>query len=302
MLQLLLSWMYIFINVFILATGIKVFLKRVLKADIKDYDILLLLAIAMLTVYAQFFSLFSKLGLAANLFMILINTAIAWISRNEIRRCLYSFGHKKHRKMVAIFFIGLTIVMLANSCGPNVHVDTELYHGQAVRWMEEYSAVKGLGNIFRRSAYNSSFLCLQALFSFKFVFGQSIRNMNGFCSLLMFGIVLSTLKIWDKKQFFASDLLKLIILLMSAVTDSFTSVNTDLFAMELGVYIFAKWLSCMEDDDKEPIRYSLLSILVVYATTLKLSAAFMIVFVILPAYLLIKEKRWKEICICIMGG
>ena len=66
--------------------------------------------------------------------------------------------------------------MLANSCGPNVHVDTELYHGQAVRWMEEYSAVKGLGNIFRRSAYNSSFLCLQALFSFKFVFGQSIRN------------------------------------------------------------------------------------------------------------------------------
>ena len=44
-----------------------------------------------------------------------------------------------------------------------MHVDTGLYHAQAIRWIEEYGVVCGLGNLHSRFAYNSAAFALCAL-------------------------------------------------------------------------------------------------------------------------------------------
>ena len=63
--------------------------------------------------------------------------------------------------------------------------DTNLYHAQAIRWLEEYGIVKGLANIQSRAAYNSSAFCLSALYSMKYIFGQSMHTLQGFMGLIL---------------------------------------------------------------------------------------------------------------------
>ena len=53
--------------------------------------------------------------------------------------------------MVLCVIIGLLVSrLIALSVG---HLDTPLYHAQSIRWIEDYGAVKGLGNIHNRFAY-----------------------------------------------------------------------------------------------------------------------------------------------------
>jgi hypothetical protein len=45
--------------------------------------------------------------------------------------------------------------------------DTGLYHTQAIKWIQEYAVVPGLGNIHGRFAFNSHFFIASALFTFE---------------------------------------------------------------------------------------------------------------------------------------
>lgn len=66
--------------------------------------------------------------------------------------------------------------------------DTTLYHIQAVHWIEEYGVMPGLGNLHNRFAYNSAFMPLQALFSLRWLIGNSLHTLNGFicCVFLVY--------------------------------------------------------------------------------------------------------------------
>lgn len=65
--------------------------------------------------------------------------------------------------------------------------DTALYHAQAIHLIEEYGCTKGLGNLHNRFAYNSSFLCLQALYSWASIVGQSLHGMNAYIAVILVG-------------------------------------------------------------------------------------------------------------------
>ena len=68
----------------------------------------------------------------------------------------------------------LALVFLKWACDSIEHYDTYLYHAQAIRWIEEYGVVPGLGNLHHRFAYNNSVFSLQALFSLSFLLGGKI--------------------------------------------------------------------------------------------------------------------------------
>ncbi len=66
--------------------------------------------------------------------------------------------------------LGLVLLsILENSSHLPTNPDTGIYHAQAIRWIETYQAVPGLGNLHSRFAYNSSWLVLNALFSLSFL-------------------------------------------------------------------------------------------------------------------------------------
>ena len=71
--------------------------------------------------------------------------------------------------------------------------------------IEEYGVVPGLGNLHVRFAYNSSMFALSALYSMKFVLGQSLHGISGFFALLLSISVLDIMESWKEKHFRMSD-------------------------------------------------------------------------------------------------
>ena len=64
-----------------------------------------------------------------------------------------------------LFFIVWAIILLINA-GPTMMDDTESYHIQSIKWIQEYGTVPGLVNLHERFGFNSSWFSSVALFSF----------------------------------------------------------------------------------------------------------------------------------------
>lgn len=74
--------------------------------------------------------------------------------------------------------------------------DAEYYHYQNIRWNEMYKAIPGLGNLEDRFGFNSNYFLLSAVFSFSFLFTDSVYLLQS----LLFIILL----IWTLKELFKS--------------------------------------------------------------------------------------------------
>lgn len=93
------------------------------------------------------------------------------------------------------------------------HYDTSLYHVQAIRWIEEYGVVPGLGNLHNRFVYNSAFMPLQALFSLEWICGQSLHTVNGYICALSVAYAIGTNSLVNGSKLKLSDLIKIMILI-----------------------------------------------------------------------------------------
>ena len=264
----------------------------------KAYDTDIVFGICICNLYAQIFSIFVPVGALAFIgVMILTIVAGIYLYTGKdmfpgLRTDIKSFKNWK------ISFICFAIVIgaaLWTVITPQ-HYDTYLYHAQAIRWIEEYGIVPGLGNLHYRFAYNSSYMTLQALFSFKWLTGQSFHVMNGFITVFMLLYVLNTILQREDKRIKTSDLFKLASLVYILYDcRNISSPNTDTVALLLAYYILIKWSEYSERDDKDVLGYSMLCILVVYVTTIKLSVGIFVLLVIYPAEIFIKEKRIGDI-------
>ena len=70
-------------------------------------------------------------------------------------------------------------------------------------------------------------------------------------------------------------------------------------------YLVINWLSLLESSKEKRdniVPYALLCVGGVFAVSLKLTAGFILILVIKPAYMLMREKRWKEIALYISMG
>src|SRR6188768_2272297 len=64
-----------------------------------------------------------------------------------------------------LFLIFWATILLINA-GPTMMDDTESYHIQSIKWIQEYGSVPGLVNLHERFGFNSSWFSSVALFSF----------------------------------------------------------------------------------------------------------------------------------------
>ena len=177
-----------------------------------------------------------------------------------------------------------------------IHYDTGLYHAQSIRWIEEYGVVKGLGNLHCRLAYNSSAFCLSALYSFSFLGGQSYHCAAGFFALLLAGMCSEVAAAWKRKRLFLADIARLIgIYYLMIIFDEMISPASDYFMVLTVFYIVIRYLELAEEGEKEWLPFALLALLGVYAVSLKLSAAPVVLLAVKPAWMLMKEKNGKGI-------
>lgn len=295
MVYTLLSWGVIGISAFLWGFGVLFVLGKINHYRDSSIDFVVMTGLCALTVYAQFFSLFYKVGIIALSSVILFDVIWLFLTYKDIINWIKGIN-RLFLPIQVLLAAGVGLIVLIAASGTIQLYDTYLYHAQAVHWIEEYGVVYGLGNLHSRLAYNSSFFCLQALFSFRYLAGQSLHSMNGFAMWIMLSYAVCSMKFWRNKKIYASDFTRIALIgyYASGVYDA-SSLGTDVFTLGLIGYIVCKWVTLLEEDEKRIAPYAYLCILGVYAVSVKLSSAMIVLLVIMPAYWLIKEKKWKEI-------
>lgn len=305
-------WFYVSIITFICGFEMLQLVKRVTGYAYESIGIVWMFGLVFCGVYAEYFSLFDKVGLKANLILCVISVFFLVLNRHALVemirvrwKVLQSVNIKKKVLMTVTFGV-LLILFVLLAVQRAHHPDTDLYHAQAIRWIEEYGVVKGLGNLHNRLAYNSAFMCLQALFSFSSFFNQSTHVLNGY---IAFGICVDIVgfllfrkeKKATKVSFFMAAAILLYICNESTLY-TLSSPNTDFMALVLAAYILFHWCRLLERKEKSATPYGVLCILGAFAISLKLSVVMIMVLLLKPAIVLIKEKKVKEILLFVSLG
>lgn len=254
-------------------------------------DAYVMCGLVCVTVYAQFFSLFSGVSLWANLILCAVCIGIFLRERKGIFETFARYLSWKFCAVIALFFL------FAYGTSRGIpHYDTALYHAQSIRWIEAYGAVKGLGNLHCRLAYNSASFVLSALYSMAFWGCGSFHCAAGFLAFLLAAGNMRLADSLRERRLRASDFARIMcVYYLVNIFDEMISPASDYFMVLIAFYIVITWLSLAERGEKEIFPYALLCVLSVFLLTVKLSAALILLLTIYPACRLVKEKRWREI-------
>ncbi len=166
--------------------------------------------------------------------------------RNWLIRWLNGFHGLHPLTWVTIGTSLITTLVLATLKPGNS--DTGLYHAQAIRWIETFPAVPGLGNLHSRLAFNSNWFPLQAGFSFAFLDLRSFHLMGavltGLC-LVYFGGGLQQLL---RSKICLSNWMRLSFLPLTfyVLASEISSTGTDLPVTLLTWVILCMWVETFE--------------------------------------------------------
>lgn len=299
MISVLLNWFYIFIITFLIGLGFFKLLSFVLKRQLSfSFFSLIMCGCAVTTVYTQIFSLFFRIGLLANLILVIL--CIITVIKNPLS--IYTEYLKKAKQVFfsweGLLYIGLILFIAFCTSRGTIHTDTNLYHAQAIRWYEEYGVVKGLGNLQWHFAYNSSYFAFAALFSLKFLCGQSLHCTTGFIAIILILWSLRRLRGFSAHTGHMADMCCIGILFYVLVNlTGCLSPASDYATMYMALYLIARWAETIEQSPKNVDAFALLSVFSVYVMTLKLSTGLLVLLVVFPLICLIKARRTKDIFI-----
>lgn len=205
MLLVILSWIYISFIFFGFGVGVMAFMRRVggetstgggvvqgpgamNYATVPHTAILLLLGVVATAIIASILSLFMPLGALANAIILLIAIACIALQRKNAgmlrAQCRYEINSIP--RLLVVIFIGFILIFAFLSAQRPSHYDEGLYYGTTIKWMEEYGTVKGIANVNTRIGFNSTWMLLNALFSFQFLNLGNFNDLNGLLLLYVF--------------------------------------------------------------------------------------------------------------------
>ncbi|WP_165020434.1 LIC_10190 family membrane protein [Dysgonomonas sp. ZJ279] len=95
----------------------------------------------------------------------------------------YFEGYSLSEKIFLFLFVLPLVIIVAWGAS---NFDPACYHYQSVRWIEEFAAVPGLANLEERIGFNSNYLLLSSLFTFRFLLVEPIFAIQGLLSVGVF--------------------------------------------------------------------------------------------------------------------
>ncbi len=271
MLVTVLIWLYTLFLCYVYGFLFLDFARRFLRiqADLPMPALIMVSGLIVLTTLASFFSLFFQTGLFINL-VLLLGAAAALLTHG----ISWPRFIKRPGAFPAFILLGLALlIVLENTTHRPLNPDTDIYHAQAIHWIESFPAVPGLGNLHGRLAYNSAWFVSNALFSLSFLGLRSFHLTAGalFLAVLLF--------FWDgfqapaRDQYRASSLLKVLFLPLafSQLGAELSSPGTDLPVSLLLWLLAVLWAEHTEQE--QPFHPILIVLFAAFALTVKLSAA-----------------------------
>lgn len=295
MVSVILIWIYMIVTCYI--TGFSCIRAITGKQGwhCKKESSILFAGIAAVTVYAQFFSIFYKVGLSANIILLGICLISGFFYRKELTEHIHTVRLTITPVKAGVVLLLFLLFAYGTSTGI-IHYDTGLYHAQSIRWIEEFGIVPGLGNLHSRLAYNSASFCLSALYSFAFLGGQSYHACAGFVAFLLAVVCMEMF--WQKrwKEPKLSHFVRLMgFYYLLTLFDEMVSPASDYFMVISVFYLLIRWMDLVEEKEDSYVPYAMLCILCVSVVTIKLSGALILLLTVKPAVMMIKRKKGKEI-------
>ena len=309
MISVLINWLYVFITTYIIGYFTLRRAYRFYKHE-RHIGIMssVMAGLAITTAYAGFFSIFYKVGIVANIVMILFCVLSVWLDRTHYTDILSDinggkfigriFGSGSTRIIKVIAFLIFFVAALFFTTEGNFFSDSGYYHEQSIRWIEELGTVKGSVHILKRLAYNSCYFCQCALYSMRDIFSQSLHCLSGFYGILVMGYALAGFNKSIRTNAIRLAPFVYFILLCSEIT----SPASDYPLVFSVFYVVIRWFELSDEEEEHYSPYALLSLFVVFLISIKLTVGCLILIVIKPAIAMIKEKRVKEIITSIMAG
>lgn len=218
-----------------------------------------------LTTLASFFSLFLEIELWFNL-LILAGALAATLTRNISAPRL-----QRPLAMVPLIVLGLALLLLLeNATHRTINPDTNIYHAQAIHWIESFPAVPGLGNLHGRLAFNSAWFVSNAIFSLPFL---GLGSFHLTASVLFLAVICY---FWGgfgamlRGEYTPATLLKVLFfpLAFSLLGAEISSPGTD-----LPVSLLLWLMAVLWAEADQPLRPLLITLLAAFLVTIKLSAA-----------------------------
>ena len=299
------NWIWAFVSIYVIGLALSVLFEKIFPVKLDRIEARVALGLVFVTIYAQVFSLFYRVGTIANILLGIIVVVSVFIAGKRLKFCVLNMATKIRCMptwnkgaiiIISLFFLGI-------SASVPYLGDTYMYHIQAVEWIEKYGVVKGLGNLHFRFAYNSAYESLSALYSWSSLVGRSLHALNGFFAALMVSYCALTIDYKKFKLMPVSSLLKIAaVIYIFGRLMSYGSVDTDPLVMHCIAFIFIKCFELIERKESNIYLYGLLAIFGAYSVTLKLSAGLIVLLVLYPLIYLIREKKWKEIIIFFLLG
>jgi len=307
MTTVIIFWAYIAFLTFVYGlVAVSFFHKAFSFEEDVSFPVVSILGLCLISTIVGFISIFSKIGLLANLIVFGLGLVFTKIEYKNISRLfsVYLGQIKNTKKPVLLLFAFSFVTILLKASSPTTIYDTGLYHAQAIKWIETYKAVPGLGNFHTRLAFNSSWFLPSALFSFSFL------NLHPFCPLNSIFVLLVTVFLLNgpdkllKKQY-----------TLSAITESLicfslfaylfnrrdlSSLSLDIPSMMLAWLLFLIFLRKVEKGEhkKFDINSVVIVIFSLFSLVIKLSVAPLILLSVYIAY----NERSKGKTLAVIAG
>lgn len=218
---------------------------------------------------------------------------------------------KRHIDSIRLFVTSTTILQKIFILVPILSVllyvyvseyfyDAEYYQYQHIRWNEEYAIVPGLGNLEDRFGFNSNYLLLSAIFTFRFLFGPteaiySLQSLLYICILCW--ITVSLIK--NGYSLFYGILLAISFFIIFTMGYTLASSSTDILPLLIIFYYLSKSIINTQWSKNQPLLALLLPITIV---TFKLSTATFCLICLIPFIFLLKEKKYRELSFIISAS
>ncbi len=263
MIVTLLIWLYTLSLCYVYG---QLFLKRLpIQADLPATPLIVVVGLIVLTTLASFFSLFFQIGLWFNLLILAGATAAIFTRQISAPRS------QRPAAWIPLIVLGVALLLLLeNATHPPVNPDTNIYHAQAIHWIESFPAVPGLGNLHGRLAFNSAWFISNAIFSLSFL---GLGSFHLTASVLFLAVMLY---FWGgfgqvaRREYTPAALLKVLFfpIAFSLLGAELSSPGTDLPVSLLLWLIAVLWA-----ESDQPFQPILIVLLAAFVVTIKLSAA-----------------------------
>lgn len=276
----ILSWLYIFL----VLTGLGIWLTRFFKIQNFTSEILFSsfwLGFGAVIFILQIWNLFLKVDFKIFIIISVIGiSGLAFDFKNLWQLILKSYSKLYYLYLIIVLI--LAIWLTHRAILPPLNPDSANYHMVAVKWINNYPAVPGLGNLFDRLAYNNSSFLYVAFLEAGFWFQKSSYIANGILILVLLSfIILCVFRLFNNKSSFKYHNILLIFLFAPLFRESWlsnmSSPSPDLPIFLMGILLGYYFLKLIEDyKNKETDQGFFLFIIIVLSTTgivIKLSFA-----------------------------